>query len=65
MDPEEIAAAIRQMTAPELLELGRLLHDDEGWWEMVGVREPRTPAPESPGDAAAQGIDPDYWESAE
>lgn len=41
------------------------------------VREPRTPAPESPGDAVATGwpapevdpnqtaIPPDYWESAE
>lgn len=65
MSPEEIAAAIKQMTAPELLELGKLLHDDEGWWEMVGVREPAGPPPESPGDAVARAIDPDYWESAE
>lgn len=61
MDPEEIAAAIRQLTARELLELGKLLHDDDGWWEMVGVREPRKPSPESPGDEIAA----DYWETAE
>ena len=63
MSPEEIAAAIKQLSTAQLVELGRWLHDDEGWWDMVGVREPRTPAPESPGDAVA--IDPDYWESAE
>lgn len=64
MSPEEIAAAIRQMSAPELLELGRLLHDDDGWWETVGVREPRNPAPQSPGDRLAQ-LPEDYWESAQ
>lgn len=65
MGPEEIAAAIRHLNAAQLLELGKLLHDDDGWWETVGVREPRKPSPESPGDAAAQGLPPDYWETAE
>lgn len=65
MGPEEIAAAIRQMSAPELLELGKLLHDDDGWWEMVGVREPRKPPPESLGDRIAAAIPEDYADSAE
>jgi hypothetical protein len=63
MTPEEIAAAIRQLTAPQLLELGRLLHNDDGWWETVGVVA--KPGPESPGDAIAGEIPPDYWETAQ
>lgn len=65
MSPEEIAAAIRQMTAPELLELGKLLHDDDGWWETVGVREPRDPSPEDLRAQIAAAIPPDYADSAE
>lgn len=63
MTPEEIAAAIRQLTAVELVELGKHLHDDDGWWETAAV--PAKPSPESPGDSVALGLPADYGETAE
>lgn len=63
--PHEICSAIQSLTVEELIELKRLL--GEQWWDEggAGVREPREPAPVSPGDAIAQALPEDYWETAE
>lgn len=45
------ARIILEMTPPELVALNDYLQG-EGW-EPLGVREPREPKPESPGDAIA------------
>ncbi len=54
MTPQEIADEIRHLTAVELAALLRILGDDP---ELLGVREPRRPTPESPGDALAVEIE--------
>lgn len=63
MTPAEIAEAIGRLTVEEFRELKRLL--DEQGEGGIGVREPREPSPESPGDSVAIGLPPDYWETAE
>lgn len=52
MTPEQIAEEILHLTAPDLLKLDRILRD-AGGDGLIGVREPRRPSPESPGDAIA------------
>lgn len=64
MTPELVARAIVEMTLEERARLKQLLGGEEGW-EMLGVREPRKPNPESPGDAIANPLPADYWETAE
>lgn len=53
MTPKEIAEAIRGLNLIELMHLRELLGADFDGLEGVGVREPRKPKPESPGDAIA------------
>ena len=61
-DVRVIATLIMNLTANELVELNKILGDD---FDLGGVREPREPAPESPGDAVAVDLPEDYWETAQ
>ena len=51
---EFLASGILSLTVDELRELNRLL--ESGGAPPIGVREPRRPAPESPGDAIAKDL---------
>lgn len=58
IDEEKIrllAYGILGLSVEELIALNRVL--DEGGGEAIGVREPRVPAPESPGDEIALAKD--------
>jgi hypothetical protein len=62
--PFDIARAISELNARDLRVLNQLLKDS-GMGDALGVREPRKPKPESPGDAIANPLPEDYWETAE
>jgi hypothetical protein len=51
MTPLELAMKVLALSVDELREFNRLI--EEGGAEPVGVREPRRPSPESPGDEIA------------
>ena len=63
MTPQELARAILELPVRDLAVLNRLLRE-EGL-SPLGVREPREPSPESPGDAIAHDLPEDYWETAQ
>lgn len=50
-----LARHILQLSGPELMQLNEIIKREGG--EPIGVREPRTPAPESPGDEIALEVD--------
>ena len=52
-----LSQAILGLTVDELRELNRMVSGEGG--EPIGVREPRKPKPESPGDAIALEEDDD------
>jgi hypothetical protein len=75
MTPQQIAEAISRLTVRDLAVLQKILRDD---YDLgLGVREPRRPKPESPGDSVAlaekedegwpepKPLPEDYWESAQ
>jgi hypothetical protein len=53
--PEEIALAILELNVRELARLNELL--GRNGLGGIGVREPRRPKPESPGDAIAAELE--------
>lgn len=59
---ELLVHGILGLSVDELRQLNSML--EEGGGEAVGVREPRRPLPESPGDEIANDIPEDYWETA-
>lgn len=52
-----LSEAILNLTVDELRELNQMISDEGG--EPIGVREPRRPSPESPGDEIALEEDDD------
>jgi len=63
MNAVQLARIILSLPPRELARLNEILRSEGG--ESLGVREPRRPSPESPGDEMVVDLPEDYWETAQ